>query len=143
MDRWEINVKKVLPKTANELKYQDKFPMFAGIVEVGTRDFMVTGGVVGKNINEMTPTNQAFVINVSQDTKDFQIIELPPMHEARSGHALIFHEARKMVFAIGGFLKGQGFSKTSEVYSIASREWYKLGDLNVERSKPCPIIYKD
>jgi hypothetical protein len=91
----------------------------------------------------MKPTNQAFVISLSADAKDFQIMELPPMQEARSGHCLIYHEERKMIFAVGGFVRGVGYSKTTEVYSMEAQVWYKLGDLNVERSRPTPICYKD
>lgn len=40
-------------------------------------------------------------------------------------------------------MKGVGYSKTTEVYSMADQVWFKLGDLNVERSRSTPVIYKD
>lgn len=53
------------------------------------------------------------------------------MHEARSGHSLVFHQNRKMVFAIGG-LVGGSVSSSAEVYSIEHSQWFKLeGNLKV------------
>lgn len=39
----------------------------------------------------MSPTNQAFGLSFSNDLKEFEIIELPPMHEARTGHNLVYN----------------------------------------------------
>jgi N-acetylneuraminic acid mutarotase len=47
-----------------------------------------------------------------------------------------------MVFAVGGYSKENGYLKETEVYSIENRQWYKLGDLNVERSKATACIHK-
>jgi len=46
-----------------------------------------------------------------------------------------------MVFAVGGYNKENGYLKETEVYSIENRQWYKLGDLNVERSKATACLY--
>jgi len=80
---------------------------------VNSRNILVTGGVLGKNYSEMKPTNQSFVISLSADVKEFQIMEISPMQEARSGHSLLYHEERNMIFAVGGFVKGIGYSKTT------------------------------
>lgn len=40
------------------------------------------------------------------------------MNEARTGHALVYHSKRQIVFAVGGFVAGGSFSRGVEAYSI-------------------------
>jgi N-acetylneuraminic acid mutarotase len=65
------------------------------------------------------------------------------MNIPRSGHSLVYNENKKMVFAIGGYSREGGFIKKTEVYSVDNKQWYELGDLNVERSKATACIYQD
>lgn len=39
------------------------------------------------------------------------------MLSPRASHASAYHMERKMVFAIGGFVRGGSFLRTAEVYS--------------------------
>lgn len=65
------------------------------------------------------------------------------MNKAKAGHTLVFLPSKSMVFSIGGFdSENKCFSKETEVYSISSKEWYSLNDLNVERSKPTAFVYQ-
>lgn len=71
LDRWEINLKKITPKTAFEEKYIDNFALYASVVAVSKKDFFLSGGVAGKSIEQMRPTNNCFVVTISNDNKDF------------------------------------------------------------------------
>lgn len=53
------------------------------------------------------------------------------MNSARSGHSLVYHPGKKMVFAIGGFQSEGQFSKDVEVYNFSDRKWYELNELTV------------
>ena len=64
------------------------------------------------------------------------------MNEPRSGHSLVFDDKRKVVFAVGGFINGN-VSRSVEVYNIEHQQWYKISDLNVERTQPTVFCYKD
>ena len=59
--------------------------------------------MVGPHVTKMRPTNQSFVVSLSEDLKEYSIIQLMPMNKARSGHTLVFLPSKNMVFAIGGF----------------------------------------
>ena len=48
------------------------------------------------------------------------------MNRPRSGHSLVFHPTKKMVFAIGGFTTESQFLKDVEVYNFSDRKWYEL-----------------
>lgn len=65
------------------------------------------------------------------------------MLRPRSGHSLVYNENRKMVFAIGGYTREEGFIKETEVYSIEQRQWFQLGNLIVERSKATATVFQD
>ncbi len=65
------------------------------------------------------------------------------MNFPRSGHSLVYNQSRKMVFTIGGFSKEGGYMKETQVYSIDNKQWYTLGDLKVQRSKPTVCIHQD
>jgi N-acetylneuraminic acid mutarotase len=97
--------------------------------------------VEGRTLEQLKPTGNSFLISLSADRKDFEIIEVPPMLTPRSGHNLVFNSGRKMVFAIGGYERERGYLKETEVYSIENRQWYKLAELNVERSKATACMH--
>lgn len=143
MDRWESKINRVSPKSDFEINFAHKFPLFYSAVAVNNREFLVCGGAVGPNISEMKQTDQAFVVSLTSNLKEYSIIPIESMNYARSGHALVYHEKRQMVFAIGGFVAGGSFSRGAEVYSIEHKKWFKLKDLHIERSKPTVFCYQD
>ena len=74
---------------------------------------MVCGGAIGPNVSSMVKTNKAFVVSITPNLKEYSIIEIAPMKEAKTGHTLVFHEARKIVFAIGGMTADGNISKST------------------------------
>lgn len=90
----------------------------------------------------MKQTAQAFVVSLSENLKEYSIIEIEPMNEARSGHSLVFHAKKQMVFAVGG-MKEDIFSRSAEVFSIEHQKWYKLSNLNVERTQTTAFCHQD
>lgn len=65
------------------------------------------------------------------------------MNDKRASHAIVFHQSASRVYAIGGFIKGQGCLKSCECYDINSNKWIKMADLNIERSKPNAFMYQN
>jgi hypothetical protein len=47
--------------------------MFYEAVAVTPREFLVCGGAVGPHINKMKVTNQAFVVSLTPDLKQYSI----------------------------------------------------------------------
>jgi hypothetical protein len=71
LDRWEVSIKKISPKSPNEEKFIERLALYSSVVAVSKTDFFVSGGVAGKSIDHMRPTPNAFVISISNDRKDF------------------------------------------------------------------------
>ena len=69
LDRWEINLKRIIPKSAYEEKFIDKFALYSSVVALTKDDFLVCGGVTGKFVDQMKPTNYSYIITVSGDRK--------------------------------------------------------------------------
>ena len=91
----------------------------------------------------MVQTSKAFVVSLTPNLKEYSVIEIAPMKKTRAGHGLVYHTDKKMVFAVGGFSSEDSFSRSAEVYSLESREWFQLDDLKIERSKPTAFVYNE
>lgn len=65
------------------------------------------------------------------------------MNDKRASHAIVFHQSASRVYAIGGFIKGQGCLKSCECYDMNNNKWIKMADLNIERSKPTAFMYQN
>jgi hypothetical protein len=103
MDRWEAKITRISPTSNADIEFQSKFPLYYSAVGVSKRQFLVCGGVVGSHISNMIPTNQAFVVSITPNLKEYTIIPIEPMNKSRAGHTLVYHPQKQLVFSIGGF----------------------------------------
>lgn len=53
--------------------------MYSASVQIGKSSFLQCGGSVGSNISNMKTTNSSFIIQISENHKNFTIEDLPDM----------------------------------------------------------------
>ena len=124
-------------------KFEKYFCLYSGSTYVGNKTYINCGGVLGGSISTKEPTNNSFLLRLTDDLKNFEIRETEPMNDKRASHAIVFHQSASRVYAIGGFIKGQGCLRSCECYDINSNKWIKMADLNIERSKPTAFMYQN
>lgn len=69
LDRWEIFLKKLQPASELEISYKDMYPLYGVVVPISSRTYLVSGGVIGRHVDNMKATNACFMLLLSHDLK--------------------------------------------------------------------------
>lgn len=142
LDRWQASIDKIQPASRGDYEAVQNWPLYGAVVSVGDREFILAGGVRGKHLTALQPTGDSYHVTLSADLKTFKVEPLKAMALTRSGHSLVYESSSKRVYAVGGFQQEKGFITAAECYSLESKQWERVGDLKIERSRPTVIAHQ-